>query len=406
MIANKKTPQERAKIEGVSNSGGDEYSPAGFGEKMKICWIASARSYYHPKLFEYFTAKGHQVHLISVDSSRWEINGVNIHCFPQFRSKLLKLTFTFIFGGILTRRIIKKVKPDILHAVEVDEGFCGAVSGFHPFVMTPNGSDLLVFARKYLPVKLAFKYIFKKADAVLSDSEPLREASLALGATRENNHVFQWGVDLTQFNPGISGHEVRDKHNLGDSPVVFSSRALTPNYNIETIIRSIPGVLSSAPEAKFLFVYGFSQGEDEMKNLADDLGVSQSVRFIGPVSYEEMPCYCAAADVYVSVPSSDSSPRAVYEAMACGVPPVLSDLPWTKDLIVPEQNALIVPVKDNKALASAILSLLKNTKLRESIKEANLKLVDKEFNYHWHMTRLESIYQLLCQNIQEPRDAR
>ena len=151
------------------------------------------------------------------------------------------------------------------------------------------------------------------------------------------------------------------------------------------------------PLTKFIFVYGFTDREDEIKKLATKLGVDNSAIFVGAVDYKEMPCYVAAADICISVPSSDSSPRSVYEAMACGAPPILSDLPWTKDFITPEQNALLVPVRDHQSLAAAILRLLSNGELRERITNANLKLVDEKLNYHKHMAEMESIYQSLCQ---------
>lgn len=364
---------------------------------MKICYIASAKSYYHPKWFEYFVRKGHQIHLISPDTPRVEMPGVTIHCFPQFKFNILRLAFTFLLGGIFSRKIINREKPDILHAIELDEGFAAASSGFHPLVMTPNGSDLLVWAKKHLLVRIIAKYVFSKADVVTSDSVPLKEASIALGAPKDRNYIIQWGVDLTQFSPEVDGGKIREQYNLGDSPLIISSRALMPNYNNDTIIRCLPEVLKEVPLVKIMFVYGFRDRESEMKRLATDLGVDNSTIFVGPVDYQEMPHYFAASDVCLSVPSSDSSPRAVYEAMACGVPPILSDLPWTKDFITPEQNALLVPVRDYQALASAVLRLLSDEELRQKIIKANLKLVDEKLNYHKHMGQMESIYQSLCQ---------
>ncbi|MBI4283992.1 MAG: glycosyltransferase family 4 protein [Chloroflexi bacterium] len=362
---------------------------------MKICYIASARSYYHPQWFAYFIGKGHQVHLISPDTSRVEMPGVHIDCFPQFRLKVLRLAFTLFLGGIYSRRIIDREKPDIVHAIELDEGFAAAASGFHPFVMTPNGSDLLVWAKSHPLVRIVARYVFARADAVTSDSLPLQKASLALGATRDRNYIIQWGVDLTRFHPRIDRDRVRAKYALGNSPLILSSRALTRNYNTDTIIRSLPAVLQEMPSAKMMFVYGFSGQEAEMKKLASALGVADATIFVGPVDYAEMPYYQAAADICLSVPSSDSSPRSVYEAMACGVPPILSDLPWTKDLIMPEQNALIVPARDYQALAKAILRLLADGELRQGITKANLKLVDEKLNYHKHMAAMETIYQSL-----------
>lgn len=368
---------------------------------MKICYISSVRSSHAAKWSEYFVKRGHQVHLISVhgpalDGATLEMPKVIPHYFPQFSSQKLRLAFTFLFGGILTRRIVNRIKPDVLHAIELSEGFCGALSGFHPFVMTPIGSELLVYARKYLIVRLVSRYIFRKADVVTINSVPLKEASIALGATEDRSYMIQWGVDFTQFNPQVDRGRVRDKYGLGNSPLILSPRGFRTLMNIETIIRCIPEVLREVPSAKFMFVYAFGNIEVKMKKLAVDLGISDSIIFVGHVDYKEMPYYCTAADVCVSVPSSDSSPRSVYEAMACGIPPVISNLSWTKDFITPEQNAVLVPARDYQALAAAILRLLRDKELRERIKEANLKLVDERVDYHKHMATMESIYQSLC----------
>lgn len=366
---------------------------------MKICYIASAQSYYHPKCFRYFAERGHQVDVISVDRVRQPIPGVRVHCFPQFRFRVLRLAFTLLFGGILTKRIIARLKPDVLHAIEVDEGWCGARSGFHPFVMTPNGSDMLVYARKYALVRWIFRYVFHQADAVTSDSIPLRDGARALGAPDGANHIIQWGVDLNQFTPGVGGGGVREKHGLGDSSLVLSLRALKRNYNIDTVIRSIPEVLRGLPDVRFMFIHGFPdrEREEELKSLAAELGVSRAVMFLDAVDYAAIPEYVAAATISVSVPSSDSSPRAVYEAMACGVPSVLSHIPWTEGLIEDEENALLVPVRDYQKLAVAILRLLSDEELRDRITRANFKLVDDKLNHHKHMARLEGIYESLCQ---------
>jgi len=82
--------------------------------------------------------------------------------------------------------------------------------------------------------------------------------------------------------------------------------------------------------------------------------------------------------------------------MACGVPPVISDIAWTRDFMIPERNALFVPVRDDQALAAAIIKLLTDDTLRQKIIQANLKLVDEKLSYHKHMAKMESVYQSFC----------
>ncbi|MGB8217144.1 MAG: glycosyltransferase family 4 protein [Candidatus Methanoperedens sp.] len=242
-----------------------------------------------------------------------------------------------------------------------------------------------------------FKYIFRKTDIIVSDSIPLREAAIALGATKDKNYIIQWGVDVTKFNPQVDRYKVRRRYELDNLPLIISPRAFTKNYNIDIIIRCIPDVLKEIPKAKFIFIFGFGDEEADMKKLADNLKVSDSVIFVGEVDYDDMPYYFAASDICISVPSSDSSPRSIYEAMACGVPPIISNLYWTKEYIKHEQNALLVPVNDSQVLPAAIIRLLTDRKLQKILKESNLKLVYEKLDYHKHMARMEEIYKLTCQ---------
>jgi glycosyltransferase involved in cell wall biosynthesis len=81
------------------------------------------------------------------------------------------------------------------------------------------------------------------------------------------------------------------------------------------------------------------------------------VHLVGHVPYERMADYYRAADVCVSIASSDSSPRSAWEAMASGCPLVLSDLPWVRELIEPDRHAVVVPIETD-AVAAAVEGLL------------------------------------------------
>src|SRR5204863_370961 len=73
----------------------------------------------------------------------------------------------------------------------------------------------------------------------------------------------------------------------------------------------------------------------------DRLGLKQAVAIVGSVGLDRMPDVYAAADVVVSVPSSDSSPRSVWEALACGRAVVVSDLQWARDELVDGRHAVL-----------------------------------------------------------------
>ena len=122
-----------------------------------------------------------------------------------------------------------------------------------------------------------------------------------------------------------------------------------------------------------------------------ELPYPDRVHVVGHVDYERMAAYYRSADVCVSIASSDSAPRSVFEAMACGAPCVLSDLPWVHEQIGDEREALIVPISRD-AVARAIRRLLEDDL---GIPGRAREFVEREHDSAVHMDRLADAYRSL-----------
>ena len=122
-----------------------------------------------------------------------------------------------------------------------------------------------------------------------------------------------------------------------------------------------------------------------------ELPHADRVRLVGHVPYEAMADYYRAADVCVSIPSSDSSPRSAWEALACGCPLIVSDLPWVHELIVPDRHALVVPI-DAGALADAIDRVLTDAELAQRLQREGRELVTQHRDRDVEMARLARAY--------------
>jgi L-malate glycosyltransferase len=199
--------------------------------------------------------------------------------------------------------------------------------------------------------------------------------------------LVNWGVDLHTFTP-LNGTrpDVRRRLGLGPGPVILSPRSLTPVYNPETILEAFMLVAEARPGVQLV-----------MKHMGvgtPPLPAAPNVRFVGHVPYERMASYYQAADVCVSIPSSDSSPRSVWEAMACGCPVVVSDLPWVRELIAPGRDALAVPV-DAGAVALAIDRVLGDRELAVALGRHGRLLVETHRDRRAEMDRLADIYRRL-----------
>jgi hypothetical protein len=139
---------------------------------MKICFLAGANSTHSYKWVKYFAEKGHQVHWISLaENNQGQIKDVVFyHIGNLFPLNFFKL-----------RKIVRKINPDIFHAHYAGvNGFLASLVGFHPFVLTAWGSDILFAGRSKIKGPLV-KYALKKADLITCDGKNTEEAMVNLG---------------------------------------------------------------------------------------------------------------------------------------------------------------------------------------------------------------------------------
>lgn len=105
------------------------------------------------------------------------------------------------------------------------------------------------------------------------------------------------GVDEKTFHPGSGGDVVRARLGLTDRPVVVCVSRLVPRKGQDTLILAMPRILASEPEAVLLIVGG-GPYEKDLRRLAHETGVADSVRFTGAVPWSELPAHYGAGDVF------------------------------------------------------------------------------------------------------------
>ena len=282
------------------------------------------------------------------------------------------------------RTLDRELRPDVVHA----HWLCGyaalaALAGASPLVAMAWGSDVLRADRLRT---FANRLALRRSRVAMADSRALLERLVALGARREATVLLNWGVDLDTFAP-VNGArpELRGQLGLAPGPVILSPRSLTPVYNPETILAAFALVAETRPDAQLV-----------MKHMGagEPLDAPPRVHLVGHVPYEQMASYYQAADVCVSIASSDSSPRSVWEAMACGCPVVVSDLPWVHELIEAERDALVIPI-EAAALAGAIERVLGDDELATGLSRRGRLLAETHRDRRAEMDRLADVYRRL-----------
>lgn len=309
-------------------------------------------------------------------------SGIDVRTAPRSRRRTL---YGLLRHVVWIRRLVRELRPQVVHAHWFPGfGFFATLARASPLVVMAWGSDVY---RANFRQELVNRYVARRADLVMTDSAALIDRILDLGAPRERTLLVNWGVDLETFSPDSSGRPaLRERLSLGDGPVILSPRSLSPVYNVPTIVDAFARVGERFPAAQLVLKH--------MAVTQPDLGElphADRVRLVGHVPYEMMADYYRAADVCVSIASSDSSPRSAWEALACGCPLIVSDLPWVHELIVPNRHALVVPI-DADAVAGAIERLLTDRELAERLRSEGRKLVAQHRNREVEMERLARAY--------------
>jgi glycosyltransferase involved in cell wall biosynthesis len=361
---------------------------------MKICYIADGSSIHTQRWINYFAAKDHEVHLIYWKTRPGYHQNVRIHYLKRFAPAIWPVTryFSFLRWIFQVRRLLKEIKPDVLdsHFV-IDNGLLAACSGFHPYVVTAWGSDVLIFPRRNFIWRMVARYVLKRADKIICDSEVVKAGLLTLGARPEKITKVYNGINTGQFSPQKSDEALKSKLGVKGSPVVISIRHLRPLYNVEMLVRAVPLVLEQAPQARFVIAGdGYQRGY--LEKLTAELGVAQNVSFIGYLPHDELPGYLASSDIYVTTSRSDSSSQSLQEAMACELAPVATDLPANREWINDGENGFIVPQDDHKALAEKIVYLIENSETRAKFGKINRKLIVDNAEYEKEMGKVEKLY--------------
>jgi glycosyltransferase involved in cell wall biosynthesis len=283
------------------------------------------------------------------------------------------------------RRLWREERPDVVHANWMPSyAFLAALLRLRPLVAMAWGSDVLgVLGSSERRVRFAVR----RADVAMSDSEAVRRRLVELGADSAATFVINWGVELAQFAPATDRVAVRRALGLGGGPVVLSPRALRPLYNPRVIIDAFSDATADRPDVQLVLKH--------LEAVAPDLPLPASARIIGHVPYEQLPAFYRAADICISIPDSDSSPRSVWEAMACGCACVVSDLPWARELIVDDKHALLV-APERAAVAAALRRLLEEPGLAARLGANARSLVEAHRDVRWEMDRLAELYASLA----------
>lgn len=359
--------------------------------KIKICFITSPSNIFFNRFCEYLISRKHEIHIIPLSIPDKKINDAIYHDLGSLgKVKIFQILFY-----LKVRKYVKRmIQPDILSSFSIwNCGWIGAFSNYHPFILHILGSDLFINPKKSFIRRKLTDFAIKRADVIISEALQIKEISSNIRGNKKNNYIVQFGVKLDMFKPNLDVSKLKEKFGIQNEHVIISPRNNGKVYNQDIVIESFSIVCKKRKNDVYLLMKKQNEKfQEKFEELALKYDISGRIKYYGFVPLKVLPYYYNLADICVSVPSSDSIPVSLQEAMACGVVPVVSDLPSVREIIKENLNGLIVPVRNAEKLAEKINYLLDNEEKRDTFIKRNLKFVKKCSDFDNSMAQMEKIY--------------
>ncbi|MCG2796525.1 MAG: glycosyltransferase [Actinomycetia bacterium] len=311
---------------------------------------------------------------ITVFSSR-ENDFINHVRIPVGRHSGLGPLLFSLKASLKIRKLVKKYKLDLLR---IDGGPGGVFLLRNPGVPVIYVSHHTYAQQQRYLGRFVYKILMKMerrgytlAGMISADSTTTKTSLVNdYGISPEKVVVISNGVDLSCFKPS----EVKEVPNS----VLFVGR-LCPRKGINLLIESISLVMKEIPDIR-LYIIGDGELMAELKRFTSENDLEDNVFFLGEVSQEDLVEWYNKSTVFVLPSLFEGFGLVCLEAMACGTPVIATKVPGVVDIIDSNVNGILVP-RDRNRLADAIIQVLEDSALRDSLGEAARKKVLEDFNW-------------------------
>jgi glycosyltransferase involved in cell wall biosynthesis len=327
---------------------------------LSIAFLGDTDSIHLHRWAGWFAARGHRVTLLVPEGREIPFHldaGIAVERYPLAGGRPLR-GLALISSSRSVRRAIARVRPDVLHVHYLTiHGARAWLSGFHPYVVTVWGNDVLITTETSRKARILAGLSLRSADLVTGISNHVLDAAVRLGARPDRCRRVHFGVDVERFAPAPGSDALRASLGLGSRRIVFSPRIIAPLYRHDVVIDAV----AQLPDDVALVMVRYLAEAPEMEALErriEERGLAGRSIILPSVPYSDMPDYYRLADVVVSVPESDAGPMTLVEALAVGKPTVSSDLPPVREWLADLDPACLVPVGDSAATARAIAAVL------------------------------------------------
>ncbi|MGE5776295.1 MAG: glycosyltransferase family 4 protein [Chloroflexota bacterium] len=294
------------------------------------------------------------------------------------------------------RRVIKEIKPDLIHAGPIQTcAFLAVLSGFRPILTMSWGYDLVQDADRNRWMQWITRYTLKHSAFFTSDAQVTRDKAVSFGIDPEKTVIFPWGIDLKHFRPKSARRKPANRQvskSANQQITLFCNRTWEPIYGVDVLAKAFVNVAADHPNVNLILLGGGSQGT-KLRQILMRGGVLERVHFGGQIGQKDLPHWYHMSDLYISPSHVDGSSVSLMEALASGLPCLVSDIPGNREWVEEDVNGWLFRDGDLDDLAEKILYALKNRRSFKRIGEAARETAEQKADWQKNFGKLLQTYE-------------
>jgi glycosyltransferase involved in cell wall biosynthesis len=311
--------------------------------------------------------------------------------------RMLRFIEYLTLAPFAVRKLVARHKPHMVIAERVTSfGFLAAVSGVSPIAVAQQGiTDIYPPGSPLVPLKRFLQNVaFRKATLIHSWGPVMTQTMQQEKVNMNKVLEMPKGIDLRKF----LYQTPQTKSTQPYKAIV--TRSLTPDYRHDIILEAASIIKKNGVTVEWIIV-GDGYLLPQLKQLAIELEVNDIVTFTGRIHNHELPALLQQSLFYVSMPVSEGVSSSLFEAMAAGCYPFVTDLPGNKSWITKGQNGRLITINDAQALAKAIMEVTQNAGQVFQCIQQNRAFVEENASFEKNMKIIADTYHKLIDEQQQ-----
>lgn len=290
--------------------------------------------------------------------------------------------------------LLRRLRPDLVHAGPVLScALLCALVGFRPLLTVSWGSDILVESSLNPWNEWAARYVLERSDLFLCDCAPVKERAQTIHPLSNDTVImFPWGIELARYRQNPEQRVLaRSRRGWDDCCVVVSTRSWHVSYGIDVVIEAFAACHKREHRLRLLLL-GTGPASPDVFNLIQRHGLAPAVWCPGQVAEHQMVDMLGMADIYLCCTPSDGTSISLLEAMAMGLPVVVTNNVGNQQW-VNETNGILVPPGDTAGFAHALEALARDPEKRQRLGQAGRRIVASRADWNRNIALLLEAYE-------------